>query len=166
MFGIGPPELLVILLIALVVVGPQRLPEVGKAVGKAMREFRKAQDELKGAINFDFDDDPVTPQRPAPHRPRPSTVATEPGAPSEQPPGPDPDIEMFDRLGVGEPEERVSDLEDVDIERPSWVDDGSRFDLDVSSDEAPAPEADPTAEPEGRPAPGPAPDPGPATDPA
>ena len=161
MFGIGPPELLVILLIALVVVGPQRLPEVGKAVGKAMREFRKAQDELKGAINFDFDDDPVTPQRPAPHRPRPSALATEPGTPSEQPPGPDPDVEMFDRLGVVDPEEPVSDLEDVDIDRPqSWVDDGSRFHLDVTSD----PESE--SGPEIGPAPDPAPDPGPATDPA
>lgn len=160
MFGIGPPELLVILLIALVVVGPQRLPEVGKAVGKAMREFRKAQDELKGAINFDFDDDPVTPQRPAPHRPRPSTVATDPGQPSEQPPGPDPDVEMFDRLGVGEPEESASDLTNVDIDRPSWVDDGSRVELDVSSDPGSTPA------PEDRPAPDPAPDPGPASDPA
>ena len=66
MFGIGPLELVVILLIALVVVGPQRLPEVGKTLGKAMREFRKAQEEIKGAINFDFDmDDDVAP-RPAP----------------------------------------------------------------------------------------------------
>src|SRR5256885_11230332 len=97
MFGIGPPELLVILLIALVVVGPQRLPEVGKAVGKAMREFRKAQDELRGAINFDFDDEPVTPQRPAPHRPRPSTL-TPADETSEQPSSSRPNDSALDRL--------------------------------------------------------------------
>ncbi len=85
MFGIGPLELVVILLIALVVVGPQRLPEVGRTLGKAMREFRKAQDELKGAINFDFDSDPEPP-RPAPHRPRPSTAAVTPAPVSEETP--------------------------------------------------------------------------------
>ena len=51
MFGIGVPELMVILVIALVVLGPSRLPDVAKAVGKALAEFRKAtsdiSDELK-----------------------------------------------------------------------------------------------------------------------
>ncbi|WP_462331534.1 twin-arginine translocase TatA/TatE family subunit [Schwartzia sp. (in: firmicutes)] len=42
MFGIGVPELLLILVIGLVVFGPGKLPEVGKAVGKGLREFKKA----------------------------------------------------------------------------------------------------------------------------
>jgi TatA/E family protein of Tat protein translocase len=164
MFGIGPPELLVILLIALVVVGPQRLPEVGKAVGKAMREFRKAQDELKGAINFDFDDDPVTPQRPAPHRPRPSTLATPPDEPSEQPSGSEPDDETFDRLGLEDPDDDVSGLENVDVDTPMGrIDDASQSGLGGPSDPAPA---EPTPDPEAGPAPDPASDPGPAPDPA
>jgi Tat protein translocase TatB subunit len=50
MFGIGTPELLVILILALVVVGPQRLPELGRAVGRALREFRKVQDEVRGMV--------------------------------------------------------------------------------------------------------------------
>ena len=50
MFGIGTPELLVILVLALVVVGPQRLPELGRTVGRALREFRKVQDEVRGMV--------------------------------------------------------------------------------------------------------------------
>ncbi len=42
MFGIGVPELILILIIGLVVFGPGKLPEVGRAVGKSIREFKKA----------------------------------------------------------------------------------------------------------------------------
>lgn len=53
MFGIGVPELLVILVVALVVLGPKRLPEVAKALGKGLAEFRRATsdltEELRGA---------------------------------------------------------------------------------------------------------------------
>lgn len=45
MFGIGMPELLVILIIALVIFGAGRLPEIGKALGKAIHEFKKASRE-------------------------------------------------------------------------------------------------------------------------
>lgn len=44
MFGIGLPELLVILVVALVVFGPGRLPEVGSALGKSIRDFKKGFD--------------------------------------------------------------------------------------------------------------------------
>jgi len=48
MFGsIGLPELLLILAVALLVFGPKRLPEVGRSLGKAMREFKKSTDEIK-----------------------------------------------------------------------------------------------------------------------
>jgi sec-independent protein translocase protein TatA len=42
MFGIGAPELIVILVIALIVFGPGKLPEIGSALGKGVRDFRKA----------------------------------------------------------------------------------------------------------------------------
>ena len=47
MFNIGLPEMLVILAIALIVFGPNKLPELAKAFGKAMREFKKATEEVK-----------------------------------------------------------------------------------------------------------------------
>jgi len=47
MFDIGLPELLVIIVIALIVFGPNKLPELAKAFGKAMREFKKATEEMK-----------------------------------------------------------------------------------------------------------------------
>jgi Tat protein translocase TatB subunit len=51
MFGnIGFPELLIILAIALLVFGPKKLPEMSRSIGKAVREFRRASDEIKGKI--------------------------------------------------------------------------------------------------------------------
>ena len=47
MFNIGLPELLIIVAIALIVFGPNKLPELAKAFGRAMREFRKATEEVK-----------------------------------------------------------------------------------------------------------------------
>ena len=46
MFGIGVPELLVILVVALIVLGPKRLPDVARTLGKGLAEFRKATSDL------------------------------------------------------------------------------------------------------------------------
>ena len=51
--GIGPFELVIILVIALIVVGPGRLPDVGAALGKSIREFRKAATDVKDATSLD-----------------------------------------------------------------------------------------------------------------
>lgn len=48
MFGLGFGEILVILVLALILLGPARLPEVAKQLGKGLRDFRKATDDLKG----------------------------------------------------------------------------------------------------------------------
>ena len=55
MFGIGMPELLLILAIALIVIGPKKLPDLAKSLGRAMREFKKATNEFKETIQIDED---------------------------------------------------------------------------------------------------------------
>lgn len=61
MFNIGPLELMLILIVALLVVGPKRLPEVGRSIGKGLREFRRAQDEVRQSLRMDLDEEPETP---------------------------------------------------------------------------------------------------------
>jgi sec-independent protein translocase protein TatB len=55
MFGIGMPEMILILAIALIVIGPQKLPDLAKSLGRAMREFKKATNELKDSLSIDED---------------------------------------------------------------------------------------------------------------
>ncbi|MBI5286462.1 MAG: twin-arginine translocase TatA/TatE family subunit [Deltaproteobacteria bacterium] len=61
MFGIGVQELVVILVIALIVIGPHKLPDLAKALGRAFAEFKRATEELKSSVK-DIDlERPYTP---------------------------------------------------------------------------------------------------------
>ncbi|UCF90921.1 MAG: twin-arginine translocase TatA/TatE family subunit [Desulfobacterales bacterium] len=95
MFGIGMPEMILILAVALIVIGPKKLPDLARSLGRAMREFKKATNELKESIQIDqelseakkaFDDINTDFKDAVDLSPQPDT-ATEP-----TPDGPDVDI--------------------------------------------------------------------------
>lgn len=57
MLNVGPLELLVVLAVALIVVGPERLPELARSVGRVLRQFREVQDEVRDMVSSGVDDD-------------------------------------------------------------------------------------------------------------
>jgi TatA/E family protein of Tat protein translocase len=82
-FNIQGPELIVILVIALLVLGPGKLPEVGSALGKSIREFRKAASDVKDAASIE----PVKAEPAAPAATAPA--ATTPADPPASGAGPE-----------------------------------------------------------------------------
>jgi len=78
-FGIGMPELLVILVVALIVLGPKRLPEIARSLGRGMAEFRRASNEFSRTLSASLEEPP---QQPAPpQQPTPAAPAVKPPEP-------------------------------------------------------------------------------------
>ena len=81
MFGMGMPEILLILAIALMVIGPKKLPDMAKALGRAMGEFKRATNDIKESINIDGAADvfcePVRKLGDLAEKPVPSTPTTD-----------------------------------------------------------------------------------------
>jgi sec-independent protein translocase protein TatB len=57
MLNVGPLELLLVLAVALIVVGPERLPELARSVGRVIRQFREVQDEVRDMVSSGVDDE-------------------------------------------------------------------------------------------------------------
>lgn len=114
--NIGPVELIIILVIALLILGPGRLPDVGSALGKSIREFRKAATDVQDSVKLDAA--PTTPAPPVtPAAPAPNTlgqaaapnvlatpaVATEPPAVATEPPAASPAAPAEPVIAAAEP---------------------------------------------------------------
>lgn len=98
MFGIGPTELIVVLVIALIVVGPERLPQLAGQIGKAIRDFRQMSGDVTGEFQRAFQlDEP--PQQPA--------LADQAGEPAVTPNGVSDDIPTLSAQVI-EPEPPVA----------------------------------------------------------
>ncbi len=84
---IGPAELIIVLVVALIVLGPKRLPEMGQSLGRSLREFRHALSETTDAVKIGAAPTAATSPTvapPAPPQPvpvAPMSVAAAPGAP-------------------------------------------------------------------------------------
>jgi TatA/E family protein of Tat protein translocase len=85
----GPLELVIILVIALLILGPGKLPDVGAALGKSIREFRKASSDVQDAVKVNVDTSPLPPNvlssTPVPNATQadaaPAVAPAEPAAP-------------------------------------------------------------------------------------
>ncbi len=112
----GPLEIIVILVIALLVFGPNKLPEIGKQVGKAVREFKKFQASFNDEVRDLVDPDKPVPDRWAANNGAPATAAhppsqtptQDPAAPPPAPPAPASEVvdaEIVTDSGTTEPGE-------------------------------------------------------------
>jgi len=137
MFGtLGGPEVILILVVALIVFGPRRLPEIGKSMGKMLAEFRKASNDFKRTIEDELEaektkESPPTPI-PAPETTPPvsdvaATEATTAAMPEaavvpEVAPAPAPTFEGADASGTPESEPRVDRPAEPVVSRDRSVD--------------------------------------------
>jgi sec-independent protein translocase protein TatB len=83
MFGIGIPELILIFVIALLVVGPEKLPELAKSLGRTLGEFKRVADEMKRTITLEMEEEMNRPHEPPKREPTPQ-IPEMPAQPSTE----------------------------------------------------------------------------------
>jgi sec-independent protein translocase protein TatA len=87
MFGsIGMPELIIILVIALIIFGPRKLPELGRSLGRSIGEFKKASNELRSTLEEEIRIEEQRDQRAATRAEQDSAIAAASTPPSATPP--------------------------------------------------------------------------------
>ena len=87
MFGsIGMPELIIILVIALIIFGPRKLPELGRSLGRSIGEFKKASNELRSTLEEEIRLEEQRDQRAATRAEQDSAIAAASTPPSPTPP--------------------------------------------------------------------------------
>ena len=111
MFGIGMWELMIIFVVALLIFGPKRLPELARTLGKGMAEFRRASYDLRNSFNFDAEPPPTPPRPPETGSPDPTSLEADPGRPDQVVDSADP--------SVSSPETQSPSLAKTGAESPS-----------------------------------------------
>jgi sec-independent protein translocase protein TatB len=131
MFGIGPIELAVVLVVALLVMGPKKLPELARTVGRGLAEFRRASNDLRRSMDLDLESHKIEPP-PAPAQTSSPYQPPEPGS----------------QLAESERENEVEDeaIDEAIDEAKDEPEDGNPDKVDDEVDDE-APEPDPSDEP-------------------
>jgi Tat protein translocase TatB subunit len=133
--SIGPLEVVAVAAIALIVFGPEKLPEIARTVGRTLSQLRRmadeVRDEFKDGLDFDVDDEDETTPGPAPRRDHPNVRAMESGtAPEPATRGPGDDAEPATR-GPGDDAEPATRGPGDDAEPDEDFDPNYYIDADV-----------------------------------